>query len=80
MRSGGPAAPKARRSGGTVKITIDVDKCIGSGSCEMIAPGIFEVGNDGLVRLLTDSPSAEHHGVVRTAASSCPTQVISADD
>ena len=24
-----------------MKITIDVDKCIGSGSCEMIAPGIL---------------------------------------
>lgn len=63
-----------------MKITIDVDKCIGSGSCEMIAPGIFEVGNDGLVQLLEDSPSAEHHGAVRTAAASCPTQVISVDD
>ena len=63
-----------------MKITIDVDKCIGSGSCEMIAPGIFEVGNDGLVQLLTDSPSAEHHSAVRTAAASCPTQVIAVDD
>ncbi|MCY3609614.1 MAG: ferredoxin [Acidimicrobiaceae bacterium] len=70
----------AWRAGGTVKITIDVDKCIGSGSCEMIAPGIFEVGNDGLVQLLEDSPSAEHHGAVRTAAASCPTQVIAVDD
>ncbi len=80
MRSGGLEARKARRCGGTVKITIDVDKCIGSGSCEMIAPGIFEVGDDGLVQLLENSPSAEHHGVVRTAAASCPTQVISVDD
>ncbi len=80
MRFGGLEARKARRCGGTVKITIDVDKCIGSGSCEMIAPGIFEVGDDGLVQLLENSPSAEHHGVVRTAAASCPTQVISVDD
>ncbi len=62
-----------------MKITIDVDKCIGSGSCEMMAPGIFEVGDDGLVRLLDDSPSPEHHNAVHTAAASCPTQVISAD-
>ncbi len=63
-----------------MKITIDVDKCIGSGSCEMIAPGIFEVGDDGLVQLLENSPSAEHHGAARTAAASCPTQVITVDD
>ena len=63
-----------------MKITIDVDKCIGSGSCEMIAPGVFEVGNDGLVQLLEDSPSVEHHSAVRTAAASCPTQVIAVDD
>ena len=63
-----------------MKITIDVEKCIGSGSCEMIAPGIFEVGDDGLVHLLDDRPSAEHHSAVRTAAASCPTQVILVDD
>ncbi|WP_419840982.1 ferredoxin [Candidatus Poriferisodalis sp.] len=63
-----------------MKITIDVDKCIGSGSCEMIAPGVFEVGDDGLVNLLDDRPGAEHHGAVRTAAASCPTQVIAVDD
>ena len=63
-----------------MKITIDVEKCIGSGSCEMIAPGVFEVGNDGLVQLLNASPSAEDHSAVRTAAASCPTQVISVND
>ena len=63
-----------------MKITIDVEKCIGSGSCEMIAPEIFEVGNDGLVQLLNDSPSAEQYSAARTAAASCPTQVISVND
>ena len=62
-----------------MRITIDTEKCIGSGSCEMIAPEFFEVGNDGLVQLLNDSPSAEHRSAVSSAAASCPTQVISVD-
>ena len=60
-----------------MQIKTEIDKCIGSGSCEMIAPDYFTVGDDGLVKLLKDTVAAGDEGTVQTAAVSCPTQVIS---
>jgi len=59
-----------------VQVTIEIDKCIGSGSCEMLAPEVFEVGDDGLVKLLDASPGSDMETKVRAAEESCPTQAI----
>jgi ferredoxin len=63
-----------------MQVEVDTDKCIGSGSCEMLAPEVFEVGEDGLVELLDASPGTELHAKVRAAAESCPTSAISVRD
>lgn len=62
-----------------MQISIEVDKCIGSGSCEMLAPEVFEVGDNGLVVLLDASPGSEMESKVRAAEESCPTQAIEVD-
>jgi ferredoxin len=62
-----------------VQVTLEVDKCIGSGSCEMLAPEVFEVGSDGLVKLLDASPGSEMETKTRAAEDSCPTQAISVE-
>jgi ferredoxin len=63
----------------SVQVTLVVDKCIGSGSCEMLAPEVFEVGDDGLAKLLDASPGSEMESKVRAAEESCPTQAISVE-
>ena len=63
----------------TVQITLEVDKCIGSGSCEMLAPEVFEVGEDGLAELLDATPGSEMESKCRAAEESCPTQAISVE-
>ena len=63
----------------TVQITLEVDKCIGSGSCEMMAPEVFEVGEDGLAELLDASPGSEMESKCRAAEESCPTQAITVE-
>ena len=63
-----------------MQVEVHVDRCIGSGSCEMLAPEVFEVGDDGLVKLLDASPGVELHAKVRAAAESCPTSAISLTD
>ncbi|MDR1998932.1 MAG: ferredoxin [Frankiaceae bacterium] len=40
-----------------MNVSVDRDQCISSGLCEVIAPDVFLVADDGLVRLL-DEPSA----------------------
>ena len=83
----------SRRRGGTLaervtarrlleramRITLEVDKCIGSGSCEMLAPEVFEVGEDGLAELLDATPGSEMESKCRSAEESCPTQAITVE-
>ena len=59
-----------------VQVILEVDKCIGSGSCEMLAPEVFEVGQDGLAHLLDASPGSDMETKCRAAEESCPTQAI----
>jgi ferredoxin len=59
-----------------MRIELEIPKCIGSGSCEMLAPNVFEVGNDGLAKLLDASPGSDMESEVRAAEESCPTQAI----
>lgn len=59
-----------------VKVTVIADKCIGSGSCEMLAPEVFEVRDDGLAHVLTAEPGPELDGLVAQAAAACPTRAI----
>ena len=63
-----------------MEVRVDTDKCIGSGSCEMLAPEVFEVGEDGLVHLLDPTPGSELADRVRAAAANCPTSAISVDE
>ena len=62
-----------------MQISLEVDKCIGSGSCEMLAPEVFEVGDDGLAKLLDASPGSDMESKVRAAQESCPTQAIAVE-
>ena len=34
------------------RIEVDRERCVGSGTCEMLAPDLFEVGDDGIVAVL----------------------------
>jgi ferredoxin len=58
-------------------VEIDGDKCIGSGSCEMLLPEVFEVGEDGLAHVLDPDPPAELSAKLNQAVESCPTTAIS---
>ncbi len=60
-----------------MKIEIDYDKCIGIGSCESVAPDIFEVGDDGQVKVLVEEPDESQRDIVTEAEASCPTGAIS---
>jgi ferredoxin len=54
--------------------------CIGSGQCEMLAPEVFEVGDDGRAHVRADVtwPPADDQTAhaVRNALDSCPTRAL----
>ena len=60
-------------------VTIDRDKCIGSGACVIACPDVFGQDDDGMVRLLDPSPRADLDARVSQAVRACPANVISAE-
>ncbi|WP_028852228.1 ferredoxin [Thermocrispum municipale] len=63
-----------------MKITIDTDVCTGHGICESIREDIFEVGDDGLVHLLTTEFTEDDREDLMDAVDQCPTQALRLED
>ena len=61
-----------------MRVTADRELCVGSGACEMLAPDVFEVSDDGVVQVLQDRPDDEES--VRQAAQQCPPRALSIED
>jgi ferredoxin len=61
-----------------MRVTVDRALCVGSGACEVLAPDVFEVDDDGAVRVLQAEPDDED--AVRQAAQQCPTRALSLED
>jgi ferredoxin len=57
-----------------IEIDIDRDACMGSGNCVFAAPGIFELDDDSVARVV--DPEASPEEAVVTAARQCPTHAI----
>jgi len=58
-----------------VKVEVDKDLCIGSGSCEQICPDVFKVV-EGRSKVLVDEVPTSLEADVREAAESCPMAAI----
>jgi len=63
-----------------MRVLADRERCVGSGACELLAPEVFEVGDDGVVVLLRPEPAAEAEDAVRDAVEQCPTGALSLTD
>lgn len=59
-----------------MKVNIEGDFCICSGSCVLEAPEVFGQDDNGHVVVLIESPSPELHASVRNAEANCPASVI----
>lgn len=63
---------------GGIDIEINADTCIGSGNCGFWAPKTFDIGDDNIAFVASDSrDSAE---LIRKAADGCPTRSITVID
>ncbi len=61
----------------SVRVTVDRDRCIGSGNCVYWAPASFELDDEGL-SVPTD-PAADTLETLRVAVDGCPTRAITLD-
>ncbi len=64
--------PKSNQKIG--KIEIDRELCIGAASCVAVAPGVFELDDEGKARVKT--MDAESEQAIMDAAKSCPVNAI----
>ncbi|CAJ1581039.1 ferredoxin [[Mycobacterium] wendilense] len=60
-------------------VRVDTSKCSGIGLCEVTAPAVFEVGDDGQAHVLDENPPASERPAVEEAISNCPTVALSMD-
>jgi ferredoxin len=60
-----------------MRIVIDHNKCTGLGMCEAEAPDLFEVQEDGSLRVLNFRPVSDQRELLEAAVDSCPTAALS---
>jgi ferredoxin len=62
------------------RIRVDRERCVGSGTCEALAPELFEVGDDGIVEVLRPLDGGGDQAPARDAVQACPTRALSLGD
>jgi ferredoxin len=60
-----------------MKVVVDLSSCDLHGLCVEAAPEVFEIGDDGALHLLNETPSADLRAKVDKAVRECPTGAIS---
>lgn len=62
-------------------VRVNQNLCVGAGLCVLSAAEVFDQRDeDGVVTLLTDTPSARLYDAVRGAARKCPSQAITVEE
>ena len=64
-----------------MEVEVDELKCVGCGTCVMVAPELFAQSEDhGFVVLLQENPPPNQHDAARQAARRCPAHVITFEE
>ena len=58
------------------RLEADLERCVGAGACEALAPDLFEVGDEGTVVLLDAHPAGGSVRDAEEAVRQCPTQAL----
>jgi len=60
-----------------MKVVVDLTACDLHGVCVEAAPEVFEIGDDGALHILNDTPPESLRAKVDKAVAACPTGAIS---
>ena len=58
-----------------LEISIDRERCMGSGNCSFWAPNVFDLDDDGIAIVV--DPAGDPEDKIVLAGQGCPTQAIS---
>lgn len=65
----------------TIKLSVDLDGCMGYACCMLESPNLFDLDEDsGLAILLVESPSDDQRDEAERAVRACPAGVIALSD
>jgi ferredoxin len=56
---------------------VDRTTCIGCALCSETCPEVFAMGEDGVARVITETPGHEQYDCIREATEICPVEAIS---
>ena len=60
-----------------MRVVVDLNACDLHGLCVEAAPEVFEIGDDGVLKVLNETPEPALRGKVDKAVRECPTGAIS---
>jgi ferredoxin len=60
-----------------MRIVVDYSRCGSQGLCEMEAPELFEIQEDGLLKVLDEEPSEHQRTEAEAAVIACPNRALS---
>jgi ferredoxin len=63
-----------------MRVAVDFALCESNAICAGVAPEVFELGDDDVLRLLDDQPDESLGARLREAARRCPKQAISIEE
>jgi ferredoxin len=67
-------------SEGIMKVVVDLSACDLHGLCVEAAPDVFEIGDDGVLHVLIETPVEGLRANVERAVRECPTGAISLEE
>lgn len=59
-----------------MKLKVNEDVCIGCGACQAVCPEVFEIGDNGLAKVITDEINEEFIEDATDAKDGCPVAAI----
>jgi ferredoxin len=62
-----------------MRVTVDRVACESNGICAGIAPAVFDLGDDDVLRVLDETPGEDARELVQEAVRNCPRQALSLD-
>ena len=63
-----------------MRVVVDMNVCESNALCMGVAPEVFEVGDDDVLRVLDEHPGEELRARVEEAVRLCPKQAISIEE
>ena len=63
-----------------MKVVVDLNLCDLHGLCVEAAPEVFEIGDDGVLHVLIETPDPSLRAKVDKAVRECPTGAISIEE